>query len=378
MQTTTHYELNKPENSDRALIGDLNTNADIIDAKLYELETGKAEADDEAEDRAALIELVDGGAKNYFDISSTPTNSNATTTVDLSTGKVSVTSSGAWARSAIPVSLPAGNYIFSTTITLPSGGCRIQFNTAPDGTGSGIGTSALNPTESGEYTAAITLTENKSFYVMLYNNPSASGDTRTVVYNKLMLCTKAAWDISHAYQPYRPSEDEQNAQIALNKTNILSLYTQGVKNIAKPNTISATSGITIVQNLGHYEISGTTGGSQYTAYLCTPTEDIIATDKLYIPAAATRTNVSYLCHWKNTRDESQYSIIGTGLIIPQGCKIHAIYMQVAANTTFSLNVDMMICKKAIYDADNSYQPYAMTNAEITAAIQALQAQLANQ
>lgn len=160
--------------------------------------------------------------------------------------------------------------------------------------------------------------------------------------------------------------DAIDAQVKTNENNILSLYTQGVKNIAKPNTISAISGITIVQNLGHYEISGTTGGSQYTAYLCTPTEDIIATEELYIPAAATRTNVSYLCHWKNTRDKSQYSIIGTGLIIPQGCKIHAIYMQVAANTTFSLNVDMMICKKAIYDADNSYQPYAMSNAELTA------------
>ena len=157
-------------------------------------------------------------------------------------------------------------------------------------------------------------------------------------------------------------------QIETNKNNILSLYNQGVKNIAKPNTISATSGITIVQNMGHYEISGTTGGSQYTAYLCTPTEDIIATEALYIPAAATRTNVSYLCHWKNTQDESRYSIIGTGLIVPQGCKIHAIYIQVAANTTFSLNADMMICKKAIYDADPSYQPYAMSNAELTQTI----------
>ena len=173
------------------------------------------------------------------------------------------------------------------------------------------------------------------------------------------------------YQPYALSNVELTSENEINKNNILSLYTQGVKNIAKPNTISAISGITIVQNLGHYEISGTTGGSQYTAYLCAPTEDIIATEELYIPAAATRTNVSYLCHWKNTQDESQYSIIGTGLIIPQGCKIHTIYMQVAANTTFSLNVDMMICKKAIYDADPTYQPYAMSNAELTAKEQQL-------
>jgi hypothetical protein len=38
----------------------------------------------------------------------------------------------------------------------------------------------------------------------------------------------------------------------------------------------------------------------------------------------------------------------------------------------------MICLKSLYDADSTYQPYAMSNAELTAAIQALQAQLANQ
>ena len=39
---------------------------------------------------------------------------------------------------------------------------------------------------------------------------------------------------------------------------------------------------------------------------------------------------------------------------------------------------IMICPKPLYDNDSSYQPYAMSNAELTAAIQALQAQLANQ
>jgi hypothetical protein len=39
----------------------------------------------------------------------------------------------------------------------------------------------------------------------------------------------------------------------------------------------------------------------------------------------------------------------------------------------------MVIPKAVYDAGfTDYQPYAMTNAELTAAIQALQAQLDNQ
>lgn len=40
--------------------------------------------------------------------------------------------------------------------------------------------------------------------------------------------------------------------------------------------------------------------------------------------------------------------------------------------------DIMICSKSSYTAFPTYQPYAMSNAELTAAIQALQAQLANQ
>lgn len=39
MQTTTNYNLNKPENTDNALVGKLNENMDIIDAKLKSLET---------------------------------------------------------------------------------------------------------------------------------------------------------------------------------------------------------------------------------------------------------------------------------------------------------------------------------------------------
>jgi hypothetical protein len=38
----------------------------------------------------------------------------------------------------------------------------------------------------------------------------------------------------------------------------------------------------------------------------------------------------------------------------------------------------MLCLKPLYDSDSSYQSYAMSSAELTAAIQALQAQLANQ
>lgn len=160
-----------------------------------------------------LAGLVDSGTKNLLNIAETPTDYHATAVINAPTGTVNVISSGAWARSAFPVTLPAGEYVFSVTVTLSSGTCRVQFNTAADGTGSGIGTPAINPSASREYTVNILLAESKSFYVMLYNNPSSNSDARTITYADLMICTKAAWDISRAYVPYRPSYDEIVARI---------------------------------------------------------------------------------------------------------------------------------------------------------------------
>ena len=65
--------------------------------------------------------------------------------------------------------------------------------------------------------------------------------------------------------------------------------------------------------------------------------------------------------------------------VGQGDTVH-IELIVAKNTsTAGVVFKPMIISKTVYDAGfTNFQPYAMTNAELTAAIQALQAQLANQ
>ncbi|WP_405345227.1 hypothetical protein [Ruminococcus sp.] len=57
---------------------------------------------------------------------------------------------------------------------------------------------------------------------------------------------------------------------------------------------------------------------------------------------------------------------------------YALNIRFAAGTYTDVVFKPMICTKADWDISQTYQPYAMSNAELTAAIQALQAQLANQ
>lgn len=69
---------------------------------------------------------------------------------------------------------------------------------------------------------------------------------------------------------------------------------------------------------------------------------------------------------------------GNGSEITNNTSIN-IYVYIAVKTSVSnLTFRPMICSKAAWDVSQKYVPYGMSNAELTAAIQALQAQLANQ
>jgi hypothetical protein len=64
---------------------------------------------------------------------------------------------------------------------------------------------------------------------------------------------------------------------------------------------------------------------------------------------------------------------------PNGTTYLSIRFGVQASGNSATYGNIQIQSKASYDAGfTDYQPYAMSNAELTAAIQAIQAQLANQ
>lgn len=209
MTTTPNLGLNKPDNSDPIDIRDLNENADILDAAV----SGKQDAltfdsvptqgstnpvesggvyTPLAEDRAALVELVDGGAKNLIDVN-----------LKNITGSY-------W---DIPIKeIPAGTYVVSlgslTSTDTDATTCNVRFGK------SGSGIFGSNQCERGTNVYVTITNDNPADYLRIYysdTNTHSSGDSITAT--DLMVCTKAAWDISHEFVPYCPSMSEMYSMI---------------------------------------------------------------------------------------------------------------------------------------------------------------------
>ena len=180
--------------------------ASLTTAQLAAANSGIT-ADIVAADSAALTELVDGGAKNKLqNNATTQTISGVTFTVN---GDGSVTLTGTAATNAdinivisTTTTLDAGDYIWSVA----NGTSGVYFTVRPGEQG----TTQYICTGSTTY-IGFSLTERTTINrIYLFINRGTTVNNLTF---KPMICTKAEWDISQAYQPYRPSEDELVATV---------------------------------------------------------------------------------------------------------------------------------------------------------------------
>lgn len=156
-----------------------------------------------------LIDLVDSGAKNVFSPTiTTGVDSDTNLTLTVNSDNTITISGTAQSSKYIVIGrgyTTAGNYVLSGTpsgITVNTGGyMRIEQG------GEGV-SQVLTPVD-------ITL-DNREYVVYLR---VLSGKT----YNHTitpMLCTKAAWDVSQKFVPYRPTYEDTVEQVATNKNNI--------------------------------------------------------------------------------------------------------------------------------------------------------------
>ncbi len=130
----------------------------------------------EVEDRAALVEIVDAGAKNKFSYG------------DL----VGITTN----FSDQPFVLPKGNYKLIFTSSESIGTFAVRLKDAQNTSIFYI--TANNAAMRRTYDLAISTDAAKiTFYSSVSND-----------FTNVMICTEAAWKISQAYQPYRPSWQE--------------------------------------------------------------------------------------------------------------------------------------------------------------------------
>lgn len=216
---TQHYNLGKQtDHTDKFDMTVITDNADKIDAALHEqaVDIGEAE-ENEAADRAALVEIIDSGPKNSCKLgftSKAATSSNPSITNNGS----SITLNGSRSASSASIlvydlagdeslsqdtryTLPAGKYICKGT---GDSSVRVQVF-AHSGTAESL--QKLSDTKDDnefEYTSSL----KQDYPYLCFRIWIAGSSTFDNVTIYPMICSKAAWNISQAYQPYRPTYQE--------------------------------------------------------------------------------------------------------------------------------------------------------------------------
>jgi len=156
----------------------------------------------EAEDRAALIEEIDSGAKNKVDIAS-----------------VTTTGSNYVFNQLAINALPAGSYVFSYSSTQSDSGDIQLVVTNDSATLASVTITSKSGSNAIEFTINGTATK-----LTLYS-------VRAGTYSNFMLCTKAAFGISKAFVPYRPNYDLVCSVNKYEKTNMTFTTDSAITNV---------------------------------------------------------------------------------------------------------------------------------------------------
>ena len=294
----------------------------------------------EAQDRDAIIETIDDGAKNLLKITASSETINGITFTVNADGTVvangTATANTTFFLAALNTyDLPVGKYILS--------GCTGGSATTYDLRFWQAGSTKVNYDEGTE----ITVGSGDWNYAILIR----SGQTVSNLVFKPMICTKAEWDISQEYVPYAlPNPKLTAAAIEVidnGPKNLLNhtAYTRTVNKVTY--TVNADRSIQIssagnntqsllylVQNYtgvpaGNYVLSGCTGGSATTYDLRVK----VGSSAFYINYDG-GTEFFY-----NGTDSFEASIV------------------VRASQTVNITMKPMICTKADWNVSQVYQPY---------------------
>jgi hypothetical protein len=185
--------------------------------------------------------------------------------------------------------------------------------------------------------------------------------------------------------------EEDVEQIDTNKTNILTLEKMnGAKNMLQ-YTLNDLKKLnpTLTWNNNVATISG--GGCTFTVN-DDMSIDVVATDShtqanLTLPYYPLNKGNTVLMGCPSGGSPSTYKLgfigfgydTGNGIDVPNQTSNNRVFIEISANKPLTGTYKPMIISKDVYDAGfTDYQRYAMSNAELTTAIRALQAQLANQ
>jgi hypothetical protein len=195
----------------------------------------------------------------------------------------------------------------------------------------------------------------------------AGGDTYTKAEVDTMLAEKVD-KVNGKGLSTNDFTNEDKAQITTNKNNILYNIKDGVQNIFQLAAGTRTAGgITFTINADGTITLSNTATSDAVFII---SENLNVSDDTYVLYGdGFITGIfmdTYETGYTNRRTFT------TSVVTNSNTKIWRLIVSSGTNCN-GVTIRPMLCLKSLYDADPTYQPYAMSNAELTAAIQALQA-----
>lgn len=196
--------------------GDYTTLSERLSGIESEQESHGAALD---EDRAALVEIVDSGAKNVLNYTEIGTNSSHGSTFTNNGVTFTLNSDGSITatRTESSAADSSCNLRISTGSLYVDDYCTGEYVLSGCPVGGGENTFSLRALRGDTYRVTDTgdgaLLPSKESSTDIYINMLYSKDYDSAITFEPMICTKAAWDISQQYVPYRPSYDELIARI---------------------------------------------------------------------------------------------------------------------------------------------------------------------
>ena len=190
-----------------------------------------------------------------------------------------------------------------------------------------------------------------------------NGQTVSNLIFKPML--RLAFDTDNTYVPYVPTNRELVSWKANNKL--------GAKNILRypySDTTKTVNGITFTDN-GDGTVTADGTATDLAQFIIVPrnsTGNFTLANGAYIlngcPAGGS--NSSYRLHWSNSVDSNVGSDYGDGCTVnvTDSQAYYGFFISIANGTTVS-NLVFKPMLRLAEDTDNTYQPYAMTNRELT-------------
>lgn len=307
----------------------------------------------------ALKECVDNGAKNLLNFSgSTPIVPPNCTMTDNGDGTYTITKTSA--NLDIPhisAQIKAGTYIFSGC---PAGGSdstyRLDIRTA---TNSVIGSDYGNGVK-------VTIPSDGWYRITCRLNSTYTTTGLTI---KPMLCDPALWAISPTFEPHVLSNAELTAKERINESNISFLTTNGGgKNYFNPQAVTFDIyGANLTYSLSGDTITLSVTTSSDIATLHIKGINLPLNKDLVITGCPANTGYDIQVDaFNNGVYISEAADTGSGSEAIQFTTMTNSYLRIriGANTSFTdLQFKIMVRDS---NTDSTYQPYALSNAELTA------------